>query len=107
MHEAMKEALGIKEANCTTCHHIGTESDGNYPEFEQSWEVCHKHPRMENLKGFPFQKDGVKCWSPNFWHSKYAGMIKEGEPEELDALFDQFEFVRDNVPTATTEGEND
>ena len=94
MHEEMKERLGIKVANCSTCAAFGTEDDGNYPEFAVSWPVCRKHKQMCNLKGFPF-KGEAKCWEPEFWHSKFADDIKTGEHEEVMEQIDKFIAERD------------
>ena len=79
--EEIKKATGIECANCSTCRHKGTDGDGY--EYNGEWDIC-EHPdkriqQYSNLKTFPFKKD-MKCWEPNFWHSKFADRIKE----ELD-----------------------
>jgi hypothetical protein len=79
MHEELKEKLGIKNANCSTCSCIDDVGDG--PEYNGSWLVCSKIARMGNLKSFPFKKD-MKCWQPSFWHSKFTDFLDgTGESE--------------------------
>lgn len=95
-HEDMKARLGIDKANCGTCCHLGSEDDGNYPEFAISWPVCHKYEQIANLKGFPF-KGEAKCWEPEFWASKFADDIKTGEHDEIMAAIDRFVAARDAV----------
>ena len=87
MHEDLKIAVGIKEANCESCINLGTEGDGY--EYNGSWPVCDKFERMSNLKSFPFKKE-MKCWEPNFWASKFPTMIKTGSDEEVSAAIEAF-----------------
>lgn len=89
MHEQLKERTGIDIANCETCIHLGSEGDGNWPEYEITWPVCNKIQRMENLKSFPFKKE-MKCWYPNFWVSKFVEMIKNGTDQEVRDAIDTF-----------------
>ena len=100
MHDEIKMATGIETANCDTCLHIGSEDDGNYPEYSVSLPVCRKHEHYSNLKSFPFKTE-QKCWEPNFWHSKFPDMIKIGEHEEVMGLIGKFNEACDAVrPTA-------
>lgn len=73
--------MGIEKANCETCSYLGSEDDGNFAEFAISWPVCRKFPRYEHLKSFPFKKE-MACWSPEFWHSKFANMV-DGSDESM------------------------
>ena len=82
MHEKIKEIMGIKIANCSTCRFLGSEGDG--PEYNGSWPVCDQLTRMSNLNTFPFQKE-MKCWEPGFWQTKYPNLIKDGTDEEVYA----------------------
>ena len=90
MNEQMKNALGIKCANCMTCKHLGSESDGNFPEMATHWHVCRKkgNERYENLKPFPFKTE-QKCWQPEFWHSKFTDTI-DGSDESVGKAIEQF-----------------
>ena len=76
MHEQIKIAVGIKCANCQTCGYLGSESDGGEAGYSNSWATCDKkgHERYQYLKPFPFKKE-QKCWTPNFWASKFSDMI--------------------------------
>lgn len=87
MHEAMKEAVGINVANCSTCSWLGSDGDGY--EYNGTWPVCDKIDRMFYLKSFPFKKE-MKCWEPEFWHSKFTAMIVTGEDDEVDAAHKAF-----------------
>lgn len=89
MHEHLKKATGIATANCETCAYLTTDGDGNYPEKEITWLICGKIPRMGNLKSFPFKKE-MECWHPEFWQSKFAGMIKTGTDEEVRRVSNAF-----------------
>jgi hypothetical protein len=80
MHESLKDKMVINIANCGTCTFLGSDGDG--PEYNGSWPVCSKIERMGYLKSFPFKKE-MKCWVPEFWHSKFAMMIEKGTDEEL------------------------
>lgn len=86
---AIKALTGIDCANCSTCAHLGSESDGGFPEYSMSWPVCREHPHYENLKSFPFKKE-MKCWWPDFWQSKFAEEIRTGEQEEVMGLIGKF-----------------
>lgn len=83
------EAVGIQKANCDTCVHIEDVGDGI--EYGGPCLICNKPGRthVSNLRSFPFKKDQV-CYTPNFWHSKFAKMIKHGEDDEVNALDQQF-----------------
>ncbi len=83
----LKEALGIKKANCSTCIHIDDVGDG--VEYSSSCLVCTTNNGYGNLKSFPFKKD-MKCWEPGFWHSKFQDMIKNGTDAEELAAYDSF-----------------
>lgn len=74
MHGKMLTAMGINVANCASCVHLGSEDDGGEPEYSISWPTCNKVERYQYLKSFPFKKE-MKCWSPEFWHSKFADMV--------------------------------
>ena len=87
MFEDLKTRLGIKTANCETCTYLGSDGDG--PEYNGNWPVCNKIDRMGYLKSFPFKKE-MKCWEPEFWHSKFAEMIKTGSKKELDEAYRLF-----------------
>ena len=90
----LKLATGISCANCETCARLSREDDGNYPEQAISWSVCTKRQHVSNLKNFPFKTE-QNCWEPEFWHSKFAGMIKTGEHEEILKLSEEYaEAVR-------------
>ena len=80
----LKEASGIAVANCETCGNLGSEDDGGDPPC-QSWPVCHRFDRYCYLRSFPFKKE-MNCWTPHFWHSKFAGKIN-GEKTHDDAVF--------------------
>ncbi len=86
---SLKQASGISCANCSTCVYLGTDSDGNYPEYAVSWDVCEKFEGYKNLKSFPFKKE-MPCWEPEFWHSKFTEEIKSGEHEEVMELVGKF-----------------
>jgi hypothetical protein len=90
MHEGIKEKTGIEKANCSTCELIGSNDDGNFPEFVVSWPCCDRFEQYQHLKSFPFKKE-MKCWQPSFWHSKFADMIKTGTDEEMNAAADAFQ----------------
>ena len=96
MHESMKSIMGINKANCETCSHLGTEDDGNWPEYAISWSVCRKFPKFEHLKPFPFKKERP-CWEPEFWQSKFAERIKHGEDWEVLMLIENFVVAREYV----------
>ncbi len=83
--EAIKQALGIEKANCISCCHIGSEGDG--PEYNGNWYVCTKIDKYSYLKSFPFKKT-MKCWFPDFWHSKFTDMIKHGTDKEILSAID-------------------
>lgn len=68
--ELLKKITGIEHANCFTCAHLGSYSEGDFG--EHSWLECDKHLARSNLKSFPFKKE-MPCWEPEFWHSKFAG----------------------------------
>lgn len=79
--DKLKIALGIDTANCSSCFQLGTEGDGY--EYNGTWPICNKIDRMGYLKSFPFKKE-MKCWQPDFWHSKFSAMIKNGTDEEME-----------------------
>ena len=86
MHEAIKQAIGFEGlANCESCPHIEDVSDG-WEYGQGPYYVCSKPGKqhMGNLRGFPFKTE-QKCWSPQFWISKFTDMIEHGEDEEREA----------------------
>lgn len=85
--DGIKNAVGIDKAHCTTCHHLRAEGDGL--EYDNNWLVCDKIERYGHLKTFPFKRE-MKCWQPNFWHSKFTAMIKKGTDAEVQAARDAF-----------------
>jgi hypothetical protein len=89
MHEAIKQAVGINIANCHSCTYLGDVGDGY--EYNGSILACENPDKknIDNLPGFPFQSE-QKCWTPEFWHSKFAGMIKKGDHDEVLALQGEF-----------------
>lgn len=42
--------------SCAKCRYLGSEDDGNYPEFAISWPACDLVERYQYLKSFPFKK---------------------------------------------------
>lgn len=90
----LKLAIGIEKANCQTCGHLGSESPGSDDPLEPSWPVCSKIDSYSNLKSFPFKKE-MKCWSPDFWQSKFPEMIKSASDKEMNKLFREFEKIVD------------
>ena len=69
--------------SCHNCKYLGSESDGNYAEFEISWPCCDRVERYQYLKSFPFKKrmscfryelqvDICKCFLEC---NKYAGGV--------------------------------
>lgn len=90
MHDKMKEVTGITDASCQTCPYIDDVSDG-WEYGQEPYYVCShpKHKHKSNLKGFPFKTDQI-CWVPQFWASKFSGMIRTGEDEEINDLYRQF-----------------
>lgn len=42
--------------SCHKCRFLGSEDDGNFPEFVISWPSCNKVERYQYLKSFPFKK---------------------------------------------------
>lgn len=93
MHEEMKSRLGIKCANCSTCMHLGSDSDGGEPEYSVNWQVCYKFDRYHHLKPFPFKTE-QKCWEPDFWASKFTEIVN-GSDESMDRAIDAFVKARD------------
>jgi len=87
--DELKIAIGIDKANCHTCTYLGSDSPGSDDPCEPSWPVCEKVDRYSNLKSFPFQKE-MKCWYPDFWHTKFPERIKTMEDDEMDALSQEF-----------------
>lgn len=83
MHEDLKKAVGIEVANCSTCAHLSGVGDDVYIPF------CEKYPTHSNLKTFPFKRE-QKCWSPEFWLSKYSAEILTGSREELARIHRNF-----------------
>ena len=79
MHDALKRAVGINEANCSSCRWLGDGSDG-FEYSNQPWPICEnpKKQGIDNLKSFPFKKD-MACWEPNFWHTNLPKKIKDFE----------------------------
>lgn len=90
--DAIKERMGIEIANCSTCESLGSDGDGY--EYNGTWPVCNIHSQLSNLKSFPFKKE-MKCWSPNFWHSKFAEMLKNGTDDEMAAASNAFRAALD------------
>jgi len=90
--DKIKIAIGIKTANCQTCTYLGTDGDGNYPEMGVTWPTCLKYQNYENLRSFPFKKE-MKCWKPNFWHSKFATMLYLGSYKEMKCLVYEFNKI--------------
>lgn len=91
MYEKIKKQMGIEIANCESCQHLGHDSAGSDDPCEPSWPICTKkeNERFNNLKSFPFTKE-MPCWTPEFWHSKFAGMIKTGSKREMNKLGKMF-----------------
>lgn len=88
--EEILKVTGIEKSDCSTCVHLGTDDNGNYPEYAISWDVCQKNPTFENLKSFPFKKT-MDCWHPEFWHSKkFTSLIKKGDHEEVLSAIESF-----------------
>ncbi len=89
--EAIKQAVGVATANCLHCALLGSDSAGSDDPLEPTWPICTKDEnwRFNNLKSFPFKKD-MPCWHPDFWHSKFAGMIRTGSNREVNRLFKAF-----------------
>lgn len=96
MHEKTLQAVGIEVANCSTCSDLGSEDDGNFAEFSVSWLVCRQFASYEHLKSFPFKKE-MKCWTPEFWNSKFTDLIKGGEESEVLKAIDAFVAARDSA----------
>lgn len=92
----LKEATGIACANCSTCSHLGSDGDG--PEYNGSWPVCNKVERFAYLRSFPFKKE-MKCWSPEFWHSKFVKNLKKGTDGELMRASKKFRAAVDLANT--------
>jgi hypothetical protein len=99
MFDELRRRLGIEEpANCSTCAHLGTEDDGNYPEFAISWPACMHIERYQYLKSFPFKKE-MPCYHPGFWYSKFADLIKTGEDYEYNNAVRCYLAVIDALPS--------
>lgn len=93
MHEQMKIAVGIKNANCKTCANFDFESDGEEYSY-YSWPVCRKFDRYQYLKPFPFKTE-QKCWTPCFWHSKFTEEIDDDDAS-VDIAINNFVKARDS-----------
>jgi hypothetical protein len=92
MMAALKEIMGIEQANCRTCAYLGNEcNDSSDYSYGNSWPVCEKEENWgyNNLKSFPFQKE-MSCWVPDFWHSRFADMVKTGSNREMNKLYRMF-----------------
>lgn len=88
MHEKIKQKLGIKKCDCSTCANMYFEDDGNYAEYAISWPSCSKRESFQYLKSFPFKKE-KECYEPDFWHSKFTKMI-DGSDKSVYAAMDKF-----------------
>ena len=91
-HDKMMAAMGIEVASCKTCLHLGSDDDGNFPEFVISWPICNKVDRYQYLKSFPFKKE-MDCWEPEFWHSKFADMVN-GCDESMGAACKAYRIAK-------------
>lgn len=100
MFERLKTVTGIKCANCLSCENLGSEDDGGEPGSAISWAICREHPSHHNLKSFPFKTE-MTCWRPEFWHSKFADEIENGEHEELMLAATHFREACDAVSQNT------
>lgn len=92
MHDELKERVGIKCANCSTCAYLGSDDDGGEPEYSVSWPVCEKFDHYQYLKPFPFKTE-QKCWVPEFWASKFTSTI-DGSDASVNAAIDAFIIAR-------------
>lgn len=95
MHDELKNRVGIECANCSTCEHLGSEDDGNFPEYAVSWPVCERegNEQYKYLKPFPFNTE-QKCWEPEFWASKFTDGI-DGSDESIEKSINNFVSARD------------
>jgi hypothetical protein len=91
--DELKAICGVEKANCEACAYLGSEDDGNWPEYAISWYICEKYPAFENLKSFPFKKERP-CWWPDFWKSSFCE-LKEGTDEEVNAAIEAFRKATD------------
>lgn len=87
--DRVKVAVGISCSNCQSCVHLGSDSDGGEPENSIAWAACNINDRYAALRSFPFKKE-MPCWDPDFWSSKFSGMIRTGSDGELDRLCTRF-----------------
>ncbi len=89
--DALLKAIGMDEANCHTCVHLGQDSPGSDDPCEPTWPVCEReeNTHYNNLKSFPFKKR-MACWYPHFWQSKFVDQIKRGTDKEVQKLADAF-----------------
>lgn len=95
MHEQLKIAVGIEKASCHSCAYRGDEPVDDY----YSVPVCNKHEHYSYLKPFPFKTE-QKCWTPNFWHSKFTNLIDgEGSSESVTEAIRVFVSARDRSAT--------
>jgi hypothetical protein len=90
----LKLASGISVANCATCGNLGSEDDGGDPPC-RSWPICHRFDRYGYLRSFPFKKE-MSCWTPHFWHSKFADKINGEKPND-DAVFAEWNKAIDEA----------
>lgn len=98
MHREMLAAMGIDAANCSSCAYLGSEDDGGEPEYSISWPTCNKVERYQHLTSFPFKKE-MKCWRPEFWHSKFADMVN-GSDESMSAAVKAYRAAENSVEQA-------
>lgn len=71
--------------SCHKCRFLGSEDDGNFPEFMLSWPSCDKVDRYQYLKSFPFKKR-MSCFRPQLRYyinesGIFYGAIYVGEKE--------------------------
>lgn len=83
--EDIKLNTGIAVANCQSCAHLSYENDGGEPEFSTSWAVCRKFEKYQYLKPFPFKTE-QKCWTPEFWQSKFTKLIDGSDESVMHAI---------------------
>ena len=91
----LKEALGIENANCSTCTQMD-DVDGGVDHSSCSCLVCSINDGYGNLKSFPFKKE-MKCWEPEFWNSKFTNIIKNGTDIEVATAHDSFKKAYNSV----------
>ena len=85
---AMREAVGIECANCSTCAHLSTDCNGADPPGDVSWEICIRFEDKESDEKFPYD-DPMICWEPHFWMSKFIDDL-DGTDDATDKAFKCF-----------------